>query len=206
MIFRILSAALVAAALLLTGCLPESKNPLSLPSVSFIDARLEGVYAQRNKDARDDAGYWHFHYRGARGKANSSAHPTPWLEILSVEPAKDGGLKTNRYEALATRIAGRDYFSFVGLPDDGAKMKSLPYSFARYEVNWRGDLRVWIASDKAFAAAIKAGQLRGTVIHSKFGDTVKITDTTARLAAFIAASDPKVLFSDEPLVMRRIAR
>ena len=206
MITRILPAALVVGALLLAGCLPESKNPLSTPSASRIDARLEGAFAARDTDHKGKVDYWHFHYRGLRTEAGAPDRTTPWLEVLTVEPRKDGGLKTERYEALTTRLGGHDYFSFIELPDSGGKKKALPYSFARYEVTWRGDLHVWLASEKAFAAAVKAGQLRGQVIPGKFGDSVKITDTTAHLAAFVAAGDPKVLFSAEPLVLRRVGR
>jgi hypothetical protein len=197
---------LLLCTLLLAGCLPESKNPLSSPSASRIDRRLEGVYAPRGKDSDDGKEYWHFHYRGVRTESSQDApRKTPWLEIMSVESRKDGGLKTQRYEALTTTIGGRDYMSFIEIPTGGAKTKSLPYKFARYEVNWRGDVRIWIAGDKAFAAAIKAGKLRGSVVKGKFADTIKITDTTERLSAFIAASDPKVLFGGDSMALRRIA-
>ena len=73
------------------------------------------------------------------------ARTTTWLEVLTVEHAKDGGLNTHRYESLTTHLGGHDYLSFIDLPDKPGKSKQLPYSFARYEVNWRGDLRVWIA-------------------------------------------------------------
>jgi hypothetical protein len=198
--------ALLLCALLLASCLPESKNPLSSPSASRIDRRLEGVYAPRGKDSDDGEEYWHFHYRGVRTASSHDApRTTPWLEVMSVQSLKDGGLKTQRYEALTTAIGGRDYMSFIEIPTSGAKTKSLPYKFARYEVNWRGDVRIWIAGDKAFAAAIKAGKLRGTVTHGKIVDAVEITDTTERLAAFIAASDPKVLFGGDSMVLRRTA-
>ncbi len=201
---RSLFPVLALCALLLAGCLPESKNPLSSPSTSLIDSRLEGAYVQRDKE--ENPGYWHFHYRGVHTESGAPARSTTWLEVLTVEPTKDGGLKTQRYEALATRLGGRDYLSFIDLPDGGAKKKTLPYSFARYEVNWCGDLRVWVASDSAFAAAIKAGKLHGKVTHHKFGDDVEITDTTERLAAFVAAGDPKALFSGKPMIMHRLGR
>jgi hypothetical protein len=198
----------VGSLLLLTGCFPESKCPLSSPAKSRIDGRLEGVYAQRSTDKKEkDPGYWHFHYRGAPAADNShTPRTTPWLELMGVEPRDDGGLQTTRYEALATTIAGRDYLSFVEVSEVSAAMtgREAPFRFARYEVNWRGDVRLWLADTKAFAAAIKSGKLRGTVVKGKFTDTVKITDSTERLAGFIAASDPKVLFSGDALVLRRV--
>jgi len=194
------------AALSLAGCLPESKYPLSTPSTSVIDPRLEGAYVQRDKDGKENAGFWHFHYRGVHTDSGAPARTTAWLEVLAVEHAKDGGLNTHRYEALTTHLGGHDYLSFIDLPDKSGKSKLLPYSFARYEVNWRGDLRIWLADNAAFATAIKGGHLRGKVTHGKFGDTVELTDTTEHLAAFVAASDPKVLFGGQPMVMRHLAR
>lgn len=198
------------ALLFLTGCLPESKNPLSSPATSRIDERFEGVYAQQEKGGEEDPGYWHFHYRGVPVPPHAKARPTPWLEIMGVEHLKQGGLKTTRYEALATRINGRDYLSFYELPESGAKKTGkgarLPYRFARYEFNWLGELHVWLASNAEFAAAVRAGKIRGRETNDKFGQDVKLTDTSANLAAFIAAGNAKELFGGKPMVMRRIRR
>ena len=205
---RILPTFLAAACLLLTGCLPESVNPLSTPATSLIDDRFEGVYQQVEKDhsASADRGYWHFHYRGASDSAQGAHRSTTFLEILAVGYEPKGGLDTTHYEALATKIAGHDYLSFTELPKDGSKKQPASYGFARYEVSWRGDLRVWLANESAFVSAVKAGQLRGKITPSKFGDSVLLTDTTAHLAAFIAAGDPRKLFDAEPMTFRRLAR
>jgi len=202
--FYLLPLALIG--LLLSACLPESKNPLSLPSTSVVDSRLEGALRAAGQGQKEDAGYWHFHYRGVHAEMGRRPARRPGWKVLTVEPAKDGGLKTHRYEALATRLAGMIISASSIFRTKAGSGRACPYSFARYEVNWRGDLHVWIADDKAFAAAVKAGKLRGQVSHSQFGDEVGSPDTTEHLAAFVAASDPKVLFSSEPMVMRRLAR
>ena len=215
---------LAAVCLLFAGCLPESINPLSTPAASLIDPRFEGVYQQVAKDrhandAKDGSAYWHFHYRGASDTAKGVRRTTTWLEIVNICHEPKGGLETARYKALATKIEGHDYLSFIELPQDlayanftgqlynGAKKSPLTYSFARYEVNWRGDLRIWIAKESAFVAAVKAGKLRGKVTSSnpKFGNSVTLTDTTAHLAAFIAAGDSHKLFDDEPMIFRRLS-
>jgi hypothetical protein len=86
-------------------------------------------------------------------------------------------------------------------------MKSLRYGFARYEVNWRGDLHIWLAKENAFGAAVEAGKLRGKVRPGKYSCGVELADTTERLAAFVAAENPKDLFGGKPdWVLRRIAR
>ena len=198
---------LAAACLFFAGCLPESINPLSTPAASFIDPRFEGVYQEvrKDKDAKDGSAFWHFHYRGASDTAKGVRRSTTQLEIIGIGHKPKGGLDIARYKALATKIAGHDYLSFMELPPDGAKKSPLTYSFARYEVTWRGDLRIWLANESAFAAAVKAGKLRGKVTTSKFSDSVTLTDTTAHLAAFIAAGDPGKLFDSEPMTFRRLS-
>ena len=202
---RILSALLAAITLVLTGCLPESKNPLSTPATSTIDPRLEGIYVTKRDKSSDDLEGWHFHYRAAKA-AGGYVHPTPSLEVLSVTHERDGGLKGAAYHALTTHLGGRDYISFVEMGSGAQKDKASPYSFARYEVDWSGTLRVWLANPAALASAIKGGKLHGTVAHHKLGDDIYIADSTQGLAAFVAASDPNVLFSGKPLVFYRLAR
>jgi len=203
---RLLPTLLAAATLLLAGCLPESKNPLSTPKTSTIDARLEGVYVARRDKKDDDLEGWHFHYRGAKVGANGQARTTPWLEVLDIEHRKDGGLKGNAYRVLTTHLGGQDYMSFIELGSDSGKGKASLYSFARYEVSWAGDIHVWLVNSGVLAKAIKSGKLHGTVKSHKYGEDVLLTDSTERLAAFVAASDPATLFSGKPLVLYRLAR
>jgi len=197
----------VAATLFLTGCGVESKNPLSTPGTSTIDTRLEGIYGQNREKSSDELEGWHFHYRGAKAAANGQPRVTPFLEVLHVVHAKEGGLRGDAYHALTTHLGGHDYISFAGIGPGGGKGQASSYGFARYEVSWSGDLRVWLVSADALARAIKAGKLHGTVKHHEWlSDDVYLTDSTERLAAFVAASDPAVLFSGKPLVFHRLAR
>jgi len=131
---------------------------------------------------------------------------TPWLEVLNVEHVKGGGLKTNSYRALATHLGAQNYLSFIQFDAAGDKRKSPLYSFARYEVGGGGDLRIWLVSTHVLEDAIKAGKLHGEVKHQKYGDDVTLSDSTERLAAFVAASDPVALFSGPPLILYRLTR
>lgn len=200
---RYFAALLAAACLLFTGCLVESKNPLSSPSASLYDPHLEGDYRQVDKDETD---FWHFRYRRENRGKNHEHEISPWIDVASVGYSKDGSLERSGYKVLATQIAGQKYLSFIALPDDGSKKRTVSYSFARYEVNWRGDLRIWLAAEAPFVAAVNAGKLSGKVTTSKFSASVELTDTTAHLAAFVAAGNPQVLFDRKPMVLRRSAR
>jgi hypothetical protein len=203
---RLLPALFAAAILLFAGGLPESKNPLSTPANSTIDSRLEGIFVQRREKSDDELGGWHFHYHGFKAGPNGQPRATPWLEVLSVAHVKDGGLKGDAYRALTTRIGVHDYMSFFELGSGADKGRATLYSFARYEVSWAGDLRVWMANSEAFAQAIKSGKLHGTVKREKMADDIMLTDSTENLAAFVAAGDPATLFSGKPLVFYRLAR
>ena len=196
---RLLPTLLAAASLLLAGCLPESKNPLSTPTTSTVDSRLEGIYVQRREKREDDLNGWHFHYRET--SANGRTIVTPWLEVLNVEHRKGGALKSDTYRALTAHIGGQDYISFIEVGGTNAL-----YSFARYEVSWSGDIRVWLVNTDALALAVKTGKLHGTVKTSKLGQDVLLTDSSERLAAFVAASDPTKLFNGNPLTLYRLTR
>jgi hypothetical protein len=203
---RLLPTLLAAAALLLAGCLPESKNPLSTPATSTIDTRLEGLYVQHREKKGDDLAGWHFHYRGVKAESNGRARTTPWLEVLDIEHRSDGGLKGEAYRILTTHLGGQDYLSFTEIGSGADKDKASLYSFARYEFGWGGDLRVWLVNSGVLAQAVKSGKLHGTVKSHQSGEDVLLTDSTERLAAFVAASDPATLFSGKPLVLYRLAQ
>ena len=197
---RLLPALLATASLLLAGCLPESKNPLSTPANSTVDQRLEGIYVARRENKDDDLSSMHFHYRGV--KANGRVLATPWLDVLDVEHERAGGMKASAYRVLTTHIGEQDYMSFQDL--NKGKDKA-PYHFARYEFSWTGTLRIWLINSDAVADAIKAGKLRGTVKTRKYTNDINITDSTERLAAFVKASDSAKLFEGKPMVLHRVA-
>lgn len=203
---RVLHTLLAAGSLFLIGCLPEADHPLSTPATSRLDLRLEGVYAQPNENKSGNAGYWHFHFREAKEGAGKARRAAPWLEILAIGHEGEKGFSTSRRGALVTHLGDRDYLSFIEVNADGAARKDARYGLARYEVNWRGDLRVWLLDNEAIAAAIKSGKLRGKVKIGEWTKDVHITDSTERLAAFVASSDPAKLFDGKPLVLKRLAR
>ena len=202
---RYFAALLAVACLFLTGCFPESKNPLSSPADSLYDAGLEGVYRRVGKDTAGGSGCWLFRYRRENHGKNHEPEISPWIDVVGVGYGKDSSLGRADYKVLATQIAGQKYLSFIG-PDDGSKKPPVRYGFARYEVNWRGDLRIWGASHSAFEAAVKAGKLSGKLTPGEYTSKVELTDTTEHLAAFVAAGNPQVLFVEKPMVLRRIAR
>jgi len=221
---RFFPALAAAVGLFLTGCFATSKNPLSSPATSMIDPSLEGVFVARQDKKDEDLSVVHFHYRREKSATGSATHTTPWLEILNIEHDKEGGLRGAAYRALTVRLGGHEYMSIVevgsvsangnspaSLPG-GVKAKSTVYQLLRYEVGVLGELRVWFADTTALQRAIEAGKLQGQVTHHNpvagtFNtDSVQITDSTEHLAAFVAGSDPRVLFGGKPTVFYRLTR
>jgi hypothetical protein len=181
----------LSACILLAGCIPESINPIAPPQQTVADPRIEGLWKVVEK--ADKPTYYHF----------TSRKPAPSVAIAGVEHGGDRGLSIEVWQAYPARIGGTRYLSFRTVdPATGAKKGN--FSFARYDYTWIGDLRIWIMSEAAAIEAVKAGKLRGKVTPSRFSESVLITDTSSRIAAFVAAQPAKELFNEDPLILRKV--
>jgi hypothetical protein len=177
----------------LAGCLPESINPIVPMNQTVRDARLDGAWAAREGDTQT---FYHF---GLREKKGAVA----WVDVVGVEHPKDGTLQTQCYGVLPARIGSHTYLSFVPQSALGAKVRHGKFFFARYDFDWMGRLRIYMADEDALVKAVRAGKLHGTVKSSQYGSSVTLTDTSAHIAAFVAASDDRELFGGKPMVLRR---
>ena len=175
----------------IAGCLPESKNPIASPRDSFLDVRLEGAW-QAREDGESPA-YYHFRHQKS----------APWIRIISVGPEQRQGLSVISYDALSTRLGAHTYLSFRALSEDG-KIGRSGYNFARYDFDWLGRLRIYaLVSESELGDAVRSRRLRGTVKGTASDAHVKLTDTSAHIAAFIVASDAKRLFDGKPMLLRK---
>ncbi len=182
---------LFAAAVMLFGaCYPESKNPIAPSMMNVDDPMLEGTWCVRDKD---QTVFYHMHHsdKDLRGV----------LQVLGVEVPKNGSKMTQEPMQLITaRIAGINVLSFR---NTGAK-KEKTYGFMRYEIDWRGRLKLWMAQDSVFADAVNSGKLRGTAKKNQFGSDVTLTDSSERIAAFIATQAGKSAFGGAPIVLEKV--
>lgn len=177
-------------ALLFAACYPESKNPIAPSMMNVDDSSLEGTWCIREKG---QTVFYHMHHsdKDLRGV----------MSVIGVEVPKNGSKITQSPMQLITaRIAGMDVLSFR---NTGPK-ESKAYGFMRYEIDWRGRLKLWMADESNFATAVSTGKLRGTVIKNQFGSDVTLTDTSERIAAFIATQVSKSSFSGDPLIMKKV--
>jgi hypothetical protein len=178
-------------ALLLGACYPESKNPIAPASMNVDDATLEGTWCIREKG---QTVFYHMHRsaKDARGR----------MSVVGVEVPKSAEAMTqNPMELVTARIAGVQVLSFR---NTGTKEKKT-FGFMRYEVDWRGRLKLWMADSNVFADAVLAGKLRGSAKKNQFGADVTLTDSSERIAAFVGMKGAKSIFkSGEPIVMEKV--
>ena len=184
--------------LALTGCGPDSINPIVPLNHTAQDPRLEGVWMAPDKN---ETTYYHFGQRRASGR-DGKTHTSIWMDVVGVEHPKNGALSTGGYAVLPAKIGSRTYLSFAEQKQPGRGPGS-HFNFARYDFNWKGDLRIYLADEDALADAIRAGKLHGKVKSNQFGKDVLLTDSSAHLEAFFAAHDDPALFKGEPLVLHR---
>ena len=179
-----------AAAMLFGACYPESKNPIAPSSMNVDDSTLEGTWCVREKG---QVVFYHMHH--------SEKDPRGVMNVLGVEVPKNGGKMTQQpMELITARIAGMNVLSFR---NTGPK-ESKNFGFMRYEIDWRGRLKLWMADENVFGTAVSTGKLRGTVKKNQFGSDVTLSDTSERIAAFVATQGEKNAFGGDPLVMEKV--
>jgi hypothetical protein len=175
-------AAAVGLTLLLTGCLPDSVNPLS-PADQAVEApELLGLW----RAPADDATLYVHAFLGEDGR----------LELVTVSHEADGSGDSQWYAGHVTGIQGADGQErrFINLrPAEAAPEASEPYVIVGYDL--RGDtLTAKFLSPEILAAAIAAGQLAGEVTEGSFGLDVRLTGPGAEIAEFLGAAGDATLF------------
>ena len=176
--------------MLFGACYPESKNPIAPSMMNVDDSTLEGTWCVRDKD---QTVFYHMHH--------SEKDTRGFMSVIGVEVPKSGSKMTQQpMELITARIAGMNVLSFR---NTGPK-ESKNFGFMRYEIDWRGRLKLWMAEESVFANAVSTGKLRGTVKKNQFGTDVTLSDTSERIAAFVATQSGKSTFGGEPVVMEKV--
>ncbi len=188
-------AVLFAACVFLSSCIPDSEKPLSDPALANIDKRLVGVWYFVNVDG--DATYVHF-----------EAKDSHWMQALTVDHMKEGGLRADSdslYEFFISEIGKDRYMNFIVFPKE--KSKEAPtYFFGKYDILADGSLLIWIMNNEdAVRVAIEAGRLKGVVSGKKdWTQSVRIKDSAEKIIAFITTTDPKTLFTEKAMKLKKI--
>ena len=160
---------------------PASDNPLSDPAAAKVDSKLVGMW-RGQKDG--DVVFMH-----VTGKDQGLLD----LTLLGTDTKKGSVVLT--FEGFASDLGGKKYLNLrprtaKGEPWDDAWDVRPRYLFAQYEVK-AGAVTLWLMKDVPLVKeAVQAGKLAGRLE----GDKVIITESTAKLAAWVQAADHSKLF------------
>jgi hypothetical protein len=189
------TAAILACAVLLAGCLPvTSKTPVGTTASLGADKALIGTWKGHGVDSEDkQEGFFHF----MLAKDGSLA-----IAQVFATGGNDDGWTVYR---ATTAALGKNHFLNVSLiadgggpADDSSKNKIFPLI---YSIKGQ-TLTVSLLDEDKAKAAITAGKLKGTIDPGVSGD-VQLTSDGAELDAFMATPEAAGLFK-VLLVLKRV--
>jgi hypothetical protein len=196
---RILPLILLAASLLLSGCVDDvvSVQPLSSPKTATPDSRLEGLWR-----AKDGSGYDYFAFGRHAGQGNGANLLLKFGSSGANSPENDQIGWSNSMNFFVTRTKNhrylnmsKDYERYGG--DNNPRLNQDDYVFLEYHFSKRGDLLLSTLSNDFFTKAINDKKLRGEVIDESFIINTSypyLTDSSDHILSFIEASDPEKIF------------
>lgn len=184
--------AMVSVALVLSACIPESKHQLPPPTDGKGDDRLIGRWETGEKDKKE-----YIEIEAASG----GRYRVRTFSLDGPDTGKAGG---GEMEVLTTRIGGQWFISVTdfAMPEKGGANES-GYLIGRYDITTQGELLIYMMSREAVIADVRAGKVAGETDPAKMKGEIVLTDNSEALAAYIAAADPKQLFTVELSPLRR---
>lgn len=172
-------------------------HPLSTPEDSLIDGDLIGVWLPVNPANEEE--------KTEEGCLFVGRHPDDQhaLEMVAVTLDDEQRVETVRAPMRATRIGPHRYLSVRWLKGDGEDDAS--WYACMYE-RQGGELHVFLPQGEAVAAAIEAGELRGTVGRDDDGNvaTAHVEDPTDRLRVWFEAHAETAFDRSDPSRFRRL--
>jgi len=175
----------------LSGCVPESDNPISDPRTAQWDQGLTGTWAGRVRDS--GAAVW-LHIAPDR---DSPAD----VSMILTEEGK--GMELFFYRMHPSSVGP---YRFMNLKPDiprtlecrkeqsgSGTQEAATYLVAKYEITPEGTLKVWLMT-RELARYVETGQIRGEVKRDKYTTETRITDTGENLAKFLKDTDHGSIF------------
>ena len=186
------AAALLAAAMLLAGCLPQSKQPIDSLDHAIPEARLAGVWTGT---ADDETIYAHFLPDGAAFD----------VVVVSHRQGTDGpGGSWSHYWLYPTRLGEQTYFNAHQISDGGKPSDAEWFYFVRYQIAADGALSLWTMSPDAVEKAVDQGlKVKGT--RDNFGVDLTIDATSAEIRDWLQKADQAKLFPEQTIVLKKAA-
>lgn len=187
----------VAAALLLTACLPvTTKVPVGTTVGFKPDPALLGTWRARDKDD-DEISYLHF-----LGKEDGS------MTVLVVTPPHGTHLgEWSQYDLRVATLGANHYINAQEVTVNGKTSADNPFAkqsiMLMYRMGSRGTIHLYTMDDKAAAAAIRAHEIAGDIEPGQDGD-VHITADEPALDAFMRTSRAAAMFSKPLITMTKV--
>ena len=176
------TAAGLALAALLVGCLPESEQPVAAADPAKNDARLWGSWLSEEED-----GYM---------VAHVFATEDDKLSISLAEHGVEGLGEIETYDVHVTNLPSGDYLNVVVTGSEAG------YLIGKYQFDGTDAVSVWFPGNAALEQAVKSGKLVGTTKVEGGMTDVRITATSEQWQTFLAK--PPAGFFDEPISFKRI--
>ncbi|MBE9556909.1 MAG: hypothetical protein IMF08_08635 [Proteobacteria bacterium] len=181
--------AMLSVALVLSACIPDSRNPLPSSADGEGDDRLIGRWFSGNEGEE---------YADVAAAAGDR-YKVRMVSINEGGPSDSPGM--SEFDILATRIGENRYMTIVGFDELKERGPDNPlHMILRYEITDGGQLLIWIMNLEAVGEDVHADRIAGQVIRR---NEIRLTADSAALAAYIASSDVARIFAGDPLPMRR---
>jgi hypothetical protein len=188
-------AILALAALALAACLPvTTDNPIGSTAGFKPDPALIGMWKGRGVDKDDKDGYFAF-LRNEDGSMTAT--------LTTFESDAD---QLDVYQAQVVSLGANHIMNVRARSQNGTPANEedarqiIPI---RYDIGKDGKLTLFLLDDKKTTAAIKAGQLKGTVREGSDGDG-HITADPKSLDAFFATKEGAALFGAKLVTLTKV--
>ncbi|MCG8403666.1 MAG: hypothetical protein MI923_00580, partial [Phycisphaerales bacterium] len=168
-------------ALALAACLPTAQNPLPTSETEPLDRRLMGAWIGTIEDEEEPV-FLHF-VETVERKIKAI------LVTVQTTGEPDGGWA--EFDVTSSQLANGRYLNVYWTENDGQSVEELNgFHLMRYTLSDDGVLALYFADAEKLETAIQDGTLAGNVSSSGLSRTIRITASSAELAAFVEAQPP----------------
>ena len=177
---------IVLLVLLLSACVASSDNPVSAPSMKEADARLVGTWKLLDTDKKTGkqrgVAWLHIGWQ----KDNR-----PFMDAVMVVFEK-GEVDIARYHLFVSRVGDMTY---MNIKEEKSGKTSKTFMIMKYTIDSKKGLSLYLMNNLAAKDLVRGGKIKGKIKGAFSG--VRITDTSANLAAILKSSDKKLF--DSPM-------
>jgi hypothetical protein len=177
----------VACGAFITGCIPESKNPLSPADKAEVDQNLVGSWSPIDQDTGKAVPESVLHISRDADQPRSGGLMTgTWRGF------NDGDVKDAKFSIFSTKIGENTYLNLA--PEELLK-ESKGYMILKYRLSG-SRLEMFVMDQAETAKAIEAGLILGTAERDRKGRLISalVTDTSENLSRFLRERGDAAIF------------